>query len=126
LGIPGEELPGVIGSAAFVGWYNAHPDFAELEPPLDTERVVVIGNGNVALDIARVLAKTPEEMADSDIAEHALSAISASPLREIVLLGRRGPAEARFSFKELREMGTLAAAAVALDPRQLPESAPEG
>ncbi|SMF17302.1 ferredoxin--NADP+ reductase [Tistlia consotensis] len=126
LGIPGEELPGVVGSAAFVGWYNGHPDFARVDPPLSTERAVVIGNGNVALDVARVLVKTPQEMAASDIAEEAEAAISAAPLREVVLLGRRGPVEARFTLKELREMGTLAAAAVALDPAQLPAAAPAG
>ncbi len=125
LGIDGEALPGVVGSAAFVGWYNGHPDFAALSPPLDGRRAVVIGNGNVALDVARVLVKSPAEMAVSDIAEDASAAIAASPLEEVVLLGRRGPLEARFSQKELREMGGLEAAEVALDPGQLPAAVPE-
>ena len=71
LGIPGEDLPGVVGSAAFVGWYNGHPDFADLAPPLDAESVAVVGNGNVALDVARILAKTSAELAGSDIVRHA-------------------------------------------------------
>jgi ferredoxin--NADP+ reductase len=126
LGVPGESLPGVVGSAAFVGWYNGHPDFAAVDPPLEGERAVVIGNGNVALDIARVLVKTPQEMAASDIAAEAGAAIAAAPLKEVVLLGRRGPVEARFTFKELREMGTLAAASTLVDPAQLPAALPEG
>ena len=72
LGIPGEDLPGVIGSAAFVGWYNGHPDFADLAPPLDSEAVVIVGNGNVALDVARLLAKTPQELEGSDIVGHSV------------------------------------------------------
>ncbi|MEX2630573.1 MAG: FAD-dependent oxidoreductase [Tistlia sp.] len=126
LGIPGEGLPGVVGSAAFVGWYNGHPDFAGTDPPLDGRRAVVVGNGNVALDVARVLVKTPQEMAASDIACEAAAAIGAAPLEEVVLLGRRGPVEARFSYKELREMGSLAAAATVVAEDQLPEEAPAG
>lgn len=126
LGIPGEDLPGVVGSAAFVGWYNGHPDFADVDPPLDGARAVVIGNGNVALDIARVLVKTPQEMAASDIAAEAGAAIATSPLTEVVLLGRRGPVEARFTFKELREMGALAAASTLVEAGQLPAAVPDG
>ncbi len=124
LDIPGADKAGVIGSAAFVGWYNGHPDFHDLDPSLDSERVVVIGNGNVALDIARVLVKTPEEMAVSDISEQAGQAIAASPIREVVLLGRRGPVEAKFSQKELREMGSLAAARPLVDPADLEQPIP--
>ena len=91
LGIPGEDLPGVIGSAAFVGWYNGHPDFADLAPPLDGATAAVIGNGNVALDVARILSKTRAEFAGSDIVAHALEALECSAIRTITLVGRRGP-----------------------------------
>ena len=90
LGIPGEELPGVVGSAAFVGWYNGHPDFADLAPPLDGAAAAVIGNGNVALDVARILSKTRAEFAGSDIVGHALDALEASSIRTITIVGRRG------------------------------------
>ena len=81
LGIPGDDLPGVVGSAAFVGWYNGHPDFADLDPPLDVAAAAVIGNGNVALDVARILAKTRAEFAGSDIVGRALDALEASAIR---------------------------------------------
>ncbi|HWL46595.1 MAG TPA: FAD-dependent oxidoreductase [Sphingomonadaceae bacterium] len=126
LGIPGEDLPGVIGSAAFVGWYNGHPDFAGLAPPLDTPDAVVIGNGNVALDVARILAKTPAEFAGSDIVDHALAALSASAIRTITIVGRRGPHQIAMTQKELGELGELARAAPDVDPADLPpESADE-
>jgi ferredoxin--NADP+ reductase len=124
LEIPGEDLPGVMGSAALVGWYNGHPDYRRVTPPLDCERVVVVGNGNVALDIARVLAKTKQEMADTDIVDYAEEAIAAAPIREIVILGRRGPEHAKFAIKELREMCALANALPIVDPRHLAEAAP--
>ena len=89
--IAGADLPGVIGSAAFVGWYNGHPDFAALNPPLDSGGAVVVGNGNVALDVARILAKTRAEFAGSDIVAHAIDALDHSHIRSITLLGRRGP-----------------------------------
>ncbi|MFZ5609198.1 MAG: FAD-dependent oxidoreductase [Pseudomonadota bacterium] len=120
LGIPGDDLPGVIGSAQFVGWYNAHPDFADLDPDLDIDAAAVIGNGNVAIDCARVLAKTPAEMATSDLAPHAARRIHASPLRTIHLFGRRGPLEASFTPKELGELGELDDCAPIVDPGQLP------
>ena len=91
LGIAGDDLPGVIGSAAFVGWYNGHPDFKDMEPPLDTEAVVVVGNGNVAIDCARILAKTVTELQDSDIVNHALEPLARSQVKQVHLLGRRGP-----------------------------------
>lgn len=120
LGIPGEDLPGVIGSAAFVGWYNGHPDFAGVAPPLDTESVVIVGNGNVALDVARILAKTPAELEGSDTADHAARALATSGLRQIHIVGRRGPHQVSFTPKELGEMGKLSRAAAHLDPADLP------
>ena len=120
LGIKGADLPGVIGSAAFVGWYNCHPDFAELALDLDISSVAVIGNGNVALDVARVLAKTADEMAQSDIAPYAAARIERAPIRDIYIFGRRGPLQAHFSPKELGEMGTLARAVPLVDGAQLP------
>jgi ferredoxin--NADP+ reductase len=122
LGIQGDELPGVIGSAAFVGWYNGHPDFAELSPPLDTDAAVVIGNGNVALDVARILSKTPAEFAGSDIVAHAFEALARSHIRTITVLGRRGPHQIAMTPKELGELGHLEEAAPRVDPADLPPS----
>jgi NADPH-dependent glutamate synthase beta subunit-like oxidoreductase len=121
LGIPGEDKVGVFGSADFVGWYNAHPDFTDLDPNLDTGTVVVIGNGNVAVDVARVLVKTPEEMAETDIATHAAEAIDASPITDVYMVGRRGPIEAKFTNVELREMGKLEDCTPIIDTDQLPD-----
>ena len=121
LGMPGEDKPGVIGSADFVGWYNSHPDFTDLAPNLDTGAVAIIGNGNVALDVTRVLVKTPAEMAATDLADHAARAVHASPLTEVHLCGRRGPIEANFTNVELREMGHLADCQSVVDPAQLPD-----
>ncbi len=125
LGIPGEDKVGVIGSAAFVGWYNAHPDFADLEPDLNTEAVAVIGNGNVAIDVARVLVKTAGEMAESDIPEYAQRAIERAPVTDVHLFGRRGPLEAKFTNVELREMGRLEDCAPVIDAAQLPDAVGE-
>jgi len=122
LGVPGEDLPGVIGAGAFVGWYNSHPDFAKLEPDLNTARVVVVGNGNVAIDVARVLVKTPDEMAQSDLAGHAAEIIQAAPIREVVIAGRRGPHQVSFTTKELGELGELHQAVALVDPAQLPDA----
>lgn len=119
--IPGEDKKGVIGSATFVGWYNAHPDLRNLDPDLSSGNVVVIGNGNVAIDIARVLVKTREEMADSDLPEYATAAIETSPITDVYMLGRRGPIEAKFTNVELREMGELKNAVPLVDPAQLPD-----
>ncbi|HAT35930.1 MAG TPA: pyridine nucleotide-disulfide oxidoreductase, partial [Rhodospirillaceae bacterium] len=121
LGVPGDDKKGVFGAAAFVGWYNGHPDFTDLDPDLDTEGVVIVGNGNVAIDCARVLAKTPGEMAETDLADHAADAIHASPIKDIYMCGRRGPVEAKFTNVELREMGELEDCAPVVDPAQLPE-----
>jgi len=107
LAIPGGDLPGVIGSAAFVGWYNGHPEFADLKPPLETEAAAVIGNGNVALDVARILAKTPREFVGSDIVAHAFGALGNSMVRTIQILGRRGPHQIAMTPKELGELGHL-------------------
>lgn len=122
LGIPGEHLQGVYGSAVFVGWYNGHPDFRDLAPKIATERAVVIGNGNVALDVARVLLKTRDEMAISDLPEYVADAIAAAPLREVTIVGRRGPESARFSLAELREMASLTSCAPTLNAADLPEA----
>src|SRR4051812_41954588 len=119
LGIPGEELPGSWSAFEFVAWYNGHPDFQDFEFDLDVERVVVIGNGNVALDVARMLALTPEELAPTDTTDAATDAISSSRISDIVVLGRRGPAEAAFTPVELGELADLAGGVVVVDPHEL-------
>src|SRR3954447_12699626 len=119
LGIPGEDLPGSWPATAFVAWYNGHPDFQSLDFDLDTERVVVIGNGNVAIDCARMLALTGDELAGTDTVDEAAEAIVRSPLEEIVMLGRRGPVQAAFTPPELKELGELAGAEPVVDPRDL-------
>ena len=120
LGIPGEDLPGVVGSAEFVGWYNGHPDFADLDPPLDGTHAAVIGNGNVALDCARILSKTRAEFEGSDIVGHALDALDHSAIRTITILGRRGPHQIAMTPKELGELGHLEAAVPIVDPTDFP------
>lgn len=120
-GLPGEELGNVFGSAAFVGWYNGHPDFAALEPDLSGRTAVIIGNGNVALDVARILAKTRDEFHGSDIVRHALDMLDASKLERIVILGRRGPHQIAMTPKELGELSHLARAFARVDPHDLPD-----
>ncbi len=120
LEIPGADLANVFGSAAFVGWYNGHPQFAELDPDLSGRTAVVIGMGNVALDVARILAKTTREFEGSDIVAHALEALSHSQIERIVVLGRRGPHQIMMTPKELGEMGQLEQAAPHVDPADLP------
>lgn len=120
LEIPGAKLPGVMGSAAFVGWYNGHPDFAALDPPLDHSAAVVIGNGNVALDVARILAKTRAEFAGSDIVDHALLALEAGAVRTVHILGRRGPHQIAMTPKELGELGHLERASPRVEAADLP------
>ena len=115
LGIPGEDLPGVIGSAQFVGWYNGHPDFADLNPPLDGTHAAVIGNGNVALDCARILSKSRNEFTGSDIVGHALEALDRSAIKTITILGRRGPHQIAMTPKELGELAHLEAALPIVD-----------
>ncbi len=121
LEIPGGDLHGVYGSAAFVGWYNGHPDFADLAPDLSGKHVVVIGNGNVALDVARILSKTSDEFAGSDIVQHALDALSLANTEEVTFLGRRGPHQIAMTPKELGELGHLQRAAPYVDRADLPE-----
>jgi NADPH-dependent glutamate synthase beta subunit-like oxidoreductase len=120
LDIPGADLPGVVGSAAFVGWYNGHPDFADLDPPLDVAAAAVIGNGNVALDVARILSKTRTEFAGSDIVGKALDALEASAIRTVHVLGRRGPHQIAMTPKELGELGHLEDAAPLVDLADFP------
>ncbi|WRH74904.1 MAG: FAD-dependent oxidoreductase [Sphingobium sp.] len=121
LGIAGQDLPGVFGSAAFVGWYNGHPDFADLEPPLDGRHVVIIGNGNVALDVARILSKTRSELGGSDIVSHALDMLETAKTETVTILGRRGPHQIAMTPKELGELGHLSRAAPFVDPTDLPD-----
>lgn len=121
LDIEGSDLDGVIGSAAFVGWYNGHPDFTDLDPPLDGKSVAIIGNGNVALDVARIIAKTESEFAGSDIVAHALDKLKQSNVEKISLLGRRGPHQIAMTPKELGELGHLDRARPVIDMRDFPE-----
>jgi ferredoxin--NADP+ reductase len=118
LGIPGEELPGSMPATAFVGWYNGHPDFRDLRPELSADTAVVIGNGNVAADVARLLTRDPDELARTDVADHALAALRESGVRRVVVLGRRGPAQAAFTNAELRELGHMAGVDVVVDPAE--------
>jgi ferredoxin--NADP+ reductase len=119
LNIPGEDLPGSWPATAFVAWYNGHPDFQELDFDLATERVVVIGNGNVAIDCARMLALTADELEPTDTVDEAAEAIVRAPIREILMLGRRGPVQAAFTPPELKELGELAGAEPVVDAHDL-------
>jgi ferredoxin--NADP+ reductase len=107
MNIPGEDLTGSHSATDFVAWYNGHPDFRDYEFDLSTERVAVIGIGNVAVDVARLLSKTPNELGETDMADYAIEALSNSGVKEIVMLGRRGPAQAAFTTPEIKEMGEL-------------------
>jgi ferredoxin/flavodoxin---NADP+ reductase len=107
MGIPGEDLPGSWAATEFVAWYNGHPDYCDLEFDLSGETAVVIGNGNVAADVARMLALTRDELACTDVADHALDVLAESNIKEIVVLGRRGPAQAAFTNPELLELGDM-------------------
>lgn len=124
LDIPGEQLAGVYGSGRFVGWYNGIPDQRDLAPVLPGPSVAIIGNGNVALDIARLLAKSPEELATSDLCEHARDAIAHTTIRDIWLIGRRGPLEASFTTAELAEFGQLSRLHPVVNADQLPAAVP--
>ena len=120
LGIPGEALPGSHAATEFVGWYNGHPDNTDLEVDLlSAERALVIGNGNVALDVARMLVLSPAELAPTDTADHALEVLADSHVREVVVVGRRGPAQAAFTNPELLELGELSDVDVIVDPDEL-------
>ena len=119
MGIPGEDLPGSWPATAFVAWYNGHPDYQDLQFDLNVERVVVVGNGNVAVDVARMLCLTKEELAPTDTTDAAIDAIVDSPIEEILMIGRRGPAQGAFTTPELQELGELAGADVVVDAADL-------
>ncbi|KKC05416.1 FAD-dependent oxidoreductase [Mycobacterium nebraskense] len=119
LNIPGEDLPGSVAAVDFVGWYNAHPNFEEATPDLSGARAVVVGNGNVALDVARILVTDPEVLGVTDIADHALDSLRPCGVEEVVVLGRRGPLQTAFTTLELRELGDLEGVDVIVDPAQL-------
>jgi ferredoxin--NADP+ reductase len=126
LGIPGEDLDAVYGSGRFVAWYNGIPDARDLNPMLDGKSVAIIGNGNVALDIARLLGKTSDELATSDLCAHARAAFAAAHIDDIWLIGRRGPLEASFTTAELAEFGELSRVTTLVDATQLPNTLPDG
>lgn len=117
LGIPGEDLPGSVAATDFVAWYNGHPDAKDFNFDLSGKTAVVIGNGNVALDVARMLALSPDELATTDTADHAIAALKQSNVKEIIVLGRRGPAQAAYTNPELLELGELEIADVKIDAR---------
>jgi ferredoxin/flavodoxin---NADP+ reductase len=119
LGIPGEDLPGSWAATEFVAWYNGHPDYQGLEFDLSHERAVVIGNGNVALDVARMLALSPEELAPTDTTDAAIEAINGAGIEEIVVVGRRGPVQAAWTPVEVGELGDLTGADILIDPQEL-------
>ncbi|HEV8245876.1 MAG TPA: NADP oxidoreductase, partial [Polyangiaceae bacterium] len=115
LGVPGEDLRGSFAATAFVGWYNGHPDFAERKFDLDAERAVVVGMGNVAMDVARIMVRSPASLESTDIADYALRSLRESQIREVVLLGRRGPAQAAFDLGELIDIAELPGVGVSVD-----------
>ncbi len=119
LSIPGEHLPGSLSATEFVAWYNGHPDYRHLTPDLGADTAVVVGLGNVAVDVTRILAKSVDELRTTDIADHALEQLAESRIRDVIMLGRRGPAQARFTTKELRELGELEAADIVVEPAEL-------
>src|SRR5918999_2409034 len=119
LGIPGEDLPGSWAATEFVAWYNGHPDYRELEFDLSAERAVVIGNGNVAADVTRMLMLNAGELERTDVADHALAALRESSVEEVVVVGRRGPAQAAFTSAELRELGHLDGVDLLVDSAEL-------
>lgn len=119
LGIPGEQLPGSHAATNFVGWYNGHPDYAMRSFDLSQEGVAVIGMGNVAVDVVRILARTPAELKATDIASYALDALSTSKVRDIYMIGRRGPVQGAFTNPELKELGELAGADIVVRPQDL-------
>jgi ferredoxin--NADP+ reductase len=119
MGIPGEDLHGSHPATEFVAWYNGHPDYRDVEFDLSHERAAVVGVGNVAIDVARILSRSPEELATTDIADHALEALRKSRVREVYLLGRRGPAQAAFTNPEIKELGELADADVSALPEEV-------
>jgi ferredoxin/flavodoxin---NADP+ reductase len=119
LGIKGEDLPGSYAATDFVNWYCGHPDMDMDAFMLDAESVAVIGVGNVAVDVARIIARDPEELAETDVPEPVLAALRASKVREVHMIGRRGPAQAKFTTKELRELGELRGVSVCVEPAEM-------
>ncbi|WP_083951997.1 FAD-dependent oxidoreductase [Actinomadura rubrobrunea] len=119
LGVPGEDLPGSVAATDFVNWYCGHPDAADHRFDLSVEEVAVIGVGNVAVDVVRILAKSADELRDTDVPEHVLAALAGSRVRRIHMIGRRGPAQAKFTTKELRELGELPHAEIHVSPDDL-------
>ena len=119
MGIPGEDLAGSHPATEFVAWYNGHPDYPDYQFDLQQERAAVVGVGNVAVDVARILCRTPEELAATDIAEYALEALRGSRIKEVYLLGRRGPAQAAFTNPEIKELGELADADITTLPEEV-------
>ena len=122
LGIPGEELPGVISAADFVPWYNGHPDYVNVDPPLTGNYAIVIGAGNVAMDCGRMLALVPHELASTDIADHALEVFDKSAIRDVTIVGRRGPEHAAFTSPELRELPKLTETDVYIEVEQIEDA----
>ena len=116
LGIPGEDLGGSHAATEFVAWYNGHPDYRDLTFDLSQERVAVVGIGNVAVDVCRILCRTPEELVKTDIADYALEALRQSKVKEVYMLGRRGPAQAAFTNPEAKELGQMADANFIIRP----------
>ena len=130
LGVPGEDLRGSLSATEFVAWYNGHPDYVDLDVDLSVKTVVVVGVGNVAMDVARILAKTVHELKVTDITDHALAALEASQVEDIYVVARRGPAQVKFTYAEVKEFGELAdadpvvlAADMELDPLSAAEIA---
>src|SRR3954465_12766962 len=119
LGIPGEDRPGSHSATEFVAWYNGHPDYADHSFDLSATRAVVIGNGNVAIDVARMLVLDPDEVSITDTADHAIADLAAAQVEHVIMLGRRGPAQAAFTNPELLELGELQRADVIVDPREM-------
>ncbi len=119
MGIPGEDLEGSYAATEFVGWYNGHPDYRDRQFRLDAERVAVVGVGNVAVDVARILCRSTQELATTDIADYALEALESSGVKEVVMLGRRGPAQAAFTLVEVRELGELSISDVSVPPQDM-------
>ena len=126
LGIPGEDRPGSYAATRFVAWYNGHPEAVDEEFDLSAQRAVVIGNGNVAIDLARMLLLDPEELAATDCADHAVRELAEAQVQEVIILGRRGPAQAAFTNPELRELGEMTGVDVQVDPAEVDDVEPEG
>jgi ferredoxin--NADP+ reductase len=124
LGIPGEDRPGSHSATEFVAWYNGHPDACDASFDLSAQRAVVIGNGNVAIDVARMLLLDPDELAATDVADHALGPLAEGQVQEVIVLGRRGPAQAAFTNPELRELGEMTGVDVQVDPAEVDVEVP--